>query len=122
MTKNRLRFGEYRMIIQELRAEFNEYFQSLDPELILWLDQSAQWKGVIEHLKKDFKLIEYRGSQLEVKAEVELTWAKGDRPRFILYLPGLTRDTLTVLKEYEFSGRVFEETILYCFRRWGIEF
>jgi hypothetical protein len=23
------------MIIQELRAEFNEYFQSIDPELIL---------------------------------------------------------------------------------------
>jgi len=110
------------MIIQELRAEFNEYFQSIDPELILWLDHSAQWKEVIEHLKKDFKLIEYRGSQLEVKAEVEHTWAKGDRPKFILYLPGLTRDTLTVLKEYEFSGKVFEETILHCFRRWGIEF
>ena len=110
------------MIIQELSAEFNEYFQSLDPELILWLDHSAQWKGVIEHLKRDFKLIEYRGSQLEVKAEVELTWAKGDRPKFILYLPGLTRDALTVLKEYEFSGRVLEETILYCFRRLGIEF
>ena len=40
------------MIIQELRAEFYEYFQSLDPELILWLGHSAQWKGVIEHLKK----------------------------------------------------------------------
>lgn len=25
------------MIIQELRAEFNEYFQSLDPELILFV-------------------------------------------------------------------------------------
>jgi hypothetical protein len=86
------------------------------------VDDSAQWKGVIEHLKKDFKLIEYRRSQLEVKAEVELTWAKGSRPKFILYLPGLTRDALTVLKEYEFSGKVFEETILHCFRRWGIEF
>jgi hypothetical protein len=110
------------MIIQELRAEFNEYFQSIDPELILWLDHSAQWKGIIDHLKKDFRVIEYRGSQLEVKAEVELTWAKGDRPKFILYLPGLTRDSLTVLKEYECSGKVFEETILHCFRRWGIEF
>ncbi len=110
------------MIIQELRAEFKEYFQSVDPELILWLDPSSQWKGVIEHLRKDFELIEYRGSQLEVKAEVELTWAKGKRPKFVLYLPGLTRDNLTVLKEYEFSGKVFEETILQCFRRWGIEF
>jgi len=110
------------MIIQELRAEFNEYFQSLDPELILWLDPSSQWKGVIEHLGRDFELIEYRGSQLEVKAKVELTWAKGKRPKFVLYLPGLTRDNLTVLKEYEFSGKVFEETILQCFRRWGIEF
>jgi hypothetical protein len=110
------------MIIQELRAEFNEYFQSIDPELILWLDHSGQWKGIIEHLRKDFELIEYRGSQLEIKAKVELTWAKGKRPKFILYLPGLTRDNLTVLKEYEFSGKVFEETILQCFRRWGIEF
>ncbi len=110
------------MIIQELRAEFNEYFQSVNPELILWLDPSSQWKGVIEHLRKDFELIEYRGSQLEVKAEVELTWAKGKKPKFVLYLPCLTRDNLTVLKEYEFSGKVFEETILQCFRRWGIEF
>ena len=110
------------MIIQELRAEFNEYFQSPDAELILWIDPTAQWKGIIEHFKRDFRLVRYRGSQLEVKAEVELTWAKGGRPKFILYLPGLTHDTLTVLKEYEFSGRVFEETILYCFRRWGIEF
>lgn len=45
------------MIIQELRAEFNEYFQSSEAELILWLDPSSQWKGVIEHLKKDFKLV-----------------------------------------------------------------
>ena len=110
------------MIVQELRAEFNEYFQSPDAELILWLDPSAQWNGVIEHLKKDFSLVEYRGSQLEVKAEVELTWAKGQRPKFVLYLPGLTRDALTVLKEYEFAGKVFEETILQSFRRWGIEF
>lgn len=43
------------MIIQELRAEFNEYFQSLDPELILWLDHSVQWKEVINHLKRDFR-------------------------------------------------------------------
>jgi hypothetical protein len=57
------------MIIQELRAEFNEYFQSPDAEIILWLDPQSQWKGVIEHLKKDFRLVEYNGSQLEVKAD-----------------------------------------------------
>ena len=110
------------MVIQELKAEFNEYFQSPDAELILWIDPSAQWKGIIEHFKKDFRLVEYKGSQLEVKAEVELTWAKGERPKFVLYLPGMPLDALTVLKEYEFSGKVFEKTILHCFRRWGIEF
>ena len=110
------------MIIQELRAEFNEYFQSPDAELILWIDPMAQWKGIIEYFKKDFWLIEYKGSQLEVKAEVELIWAKGNKPKFVLYLPRLTRDTLAVVKDYEFSGKVFEETILHCFRRWGIEF
>ncbi len=110
------------MIIQELRAEFSEYFQSPDAELILWLDPFAQWKGVVEYLKHDFRLVKYNGSQLEVKAEVELTWKKNVRPKFVLYLPGLTREDLSVLKEYEFSGKVFEETILQSFRRWGVEF
>jgi len=40
------------MIIQELRAEFNEYFQSPDAELILWLDPERGWRGVIEHPRK----------------------------------------------------------------------
>jgi len=40
------------MIIQELRAEFNEYFQSPDAELILWFDPKRGWRGVIEHLRK----------------------------------------------------------------------
>jgi len=57
-----------------------------------------------------------------VKAEVELAWKKNIRPKFILYLPGLTREDLSVLKEYEFSGKVFEKTVLQCFRRWGVEF
>lgn len=110
------------MIIQELRAEFNEYFASPNAELIMWLDPSTQWNGVIKHLKTDFRVVEFKGSQLEVKAEVELTRKKGDIPKFVLYLPGLTRNDLTVLKEYEFSGKVFEETILQAFRRWGIDF
>ena len=37
------------MIIQELRADFKEYFQSLHPEIILWFHYSAQLKAVIEH-------------------------------------------------------------------------
>jgi len=110
------------MIIQELKAEFNEYFQSPDAELVLWLDKDKEWRGVIKYLKNDFRIIEFNGSQLEVKAEVELAWDRGERPRFILYLGGLHRDDLTVLKEYEFSGKVFEETILQAFARWGLEF
>jgi len=110
------------MIIQELKAEFNEYFQSPDAELILWLDPEREWRGVIKYLKNDFRIIEFNGSQLEVKAQVELTWDKGERPKFVLYLGGLCRDDLTVLKEYEFSGKVFEETILQAFARWGLEF
>jgi len=73
-------------------------------------------------LKHDFRLVEYNGSQLEGKAEVELTWKENVRPKFILYLPGLTREDLSVLKEYEFSGKVFEKTVLQSFRRWGVEF
>jgi len=110
------------MILQELRGEFNEYFQSSNAELILWLDPERQWRGVIEHLKDDFRIVEFNGSQLEVKAEVELTWDKGERPKFVLYLGGLSRDDLTVLKEYEFSGKVFEETILQALAQWGLEF
>ena len=110
------------MILQELRAEFNEYFQSQDAELILWLDREAQWQGVVDHLIEEFEVIRYRGSQLEVKSEVELRWAGGEGPRFILYLPGLTREDLSVLKEYEYSGKVFEETLLQSFRRWGVDF
>ncbi|MFQ6067599.1 MAG: hypothetical protein ACE5K3_10035 [bacterium] len=99
------------MIIQELKAQFNEYFQSSNAELILWLDPERQWRGVIEHFN-DFRIVEFKGSQLEVKAEVELTWDKGERPKFVLYLGGLSREDLTVLREYEFSGKVFEETLL----------
>lgn len=110
------------MIIHELKTEFNEYFQALDAELILWLDPAGQWKGIVERLKDEFRTVEYKGSQLEVKAEVELTWAKGEHPKYVLYLPGLSRESLTVLKEYEFSGKVFEQTILQAFRRWGMEF
>jgi hypothetical protein len=47
------------MIIQELKAEFNEYFQSPDAELVLWLDPERQWRGVIKYLKNDFRIIEY---------------------------------------------------------------
>jgi len=110
------------MIIHELRSEFNEYFASSNAELILWLDPERQWRGVIEHLKNDFRIVEFNGSQLEVKAKVELTWDKGERPKFVLYLGGLSRDDLTVSKEYEFSGKVFEETILQALARWGLEF
>jgi len=110
------------MIIQELKAEFNEYFQSPDAELILWLDPERQWRGVVEYLKNDFSIVKFNGSQLEVKAEVELTWDKGERPKFVLYLGGLSRDDLTVLKEYEFSSKVFEESILQALARWGLEF
>jgi len=110
------------MIIPELKAEFNEYFQSPDAELILWLDPERQWRGVIEHLKNDFRIVQYAGSQLEVKAEVELAWDKGERPKFVLYPGGISRDDLIVLKEYEFSGKIFEETILQAFARWGLEF
>jgi len=110
------------MIIQELKAEFNEYFQSPEAELILWLDPERQWRGVIRHLKDDFLVVEFNGSQLEVKARVELAWDKGERPKFVLYLGGLSRDDLTVLKEYEFSDRVFEDTILQSLARWGLEF
>jgi len=77
---------------------------------------------VIKYLKNDFRIIEFKGSQLEVKAQVELTWDRGEQPKFVLYLGGLNRDDLTVLKEYEFSGKVFEETILQAFARWGLEF
>ena len=44
------------MIIQELKAEFSEYFASSNAELILWLDREKQWRGVIEHLKDDFRV------------------------------------------------------------------
>jgi hypothetical protein len=110
------------MIIKELKAEFNEYFNSPNAELIVWLDPERQWNGVIKHLKGDFRIVEYNGSQLEVKAEVELAWDRREKPKFILYLGGLSRDNLTVLKEYEFSGKIFEETILQAFTRWGLEF
>lgn len=110
------------MIIKELKAEFNEYFQLADAELILWLDRNLEWKGIIEHLRSDFKVEDYRGSQLEIKSNVELTWAKGETPKFILYLGGMKKESLTVLKEYEFSGKVFEYSILQAFGRWGVRF
>ena len=110
------------MILQEVRGEFNEYFQSSNAELILWLDPERQWRGVIEHLKDDFRIVEFNGSQLEVKAEVELTWDRSERPKFVLYLGGLSREDLTILKEYEFSGKVFEKTILQALTQWGLEF
>jgi len=110
------------MIIKELKAEFNEYFQLPDAELILWLDRDLEWKGILDHLRSDFKIIEYRGSQLEIKSDVELTRAKGERPKFILYLGEMKRESLTVLKEYEFSGKVFEDSILKALGRWGLRF
>lgn len=110
------------MIVQELRAQFNAYFKSTDAEVVLWLDPERQWKGVIEHLRDDFRIVEFNGSQLEVKAEVELTWDRSERPKFVLYLGGLSREDLTILKEYEFSGKVFEKTILQALTQWGFEF
>lgn len=56
---------------------------------------------MIEHLKNDFQIVEFNGSQLEVKTEVELTWDKGERPKFVLYLGRLSWDDLTVLKEID---------------------
>ena len=108
------------MIVESIAAEFNRYFQSPEAELIIWLDPHREWGGVIGFLKERFSLVQYSGSQLEAKAAVELAWAKGEKPRFVLYLPGLDRDALSVLKEYEFSGKVFAETPLAALERWGV--
>ncbi|MBI3014549.1 MAG: hypothetical protein HYY65_05705 [Candidatus Tectomicrobia bacterium] len=110
------------MLLQELRAEFNEYFQLPGGQLILWLDPGVQWRGVVPQLTGDFQVVTYQGSQLEVKAAVELAWARKERPRFVLYLPGLSAVRLNVLKEYEFCGKVYEESILQALRRWDVEF
>ena len=106
------------MIVQELGTEFTEHFQAGWP-MILWLDPRREWEGMVPHLAAEFDLVLYEGSQLAMKAEVELA-SEGVRRRWLLYAP-LRREDLTVLKEYEFSARVFDESLLSALKRWGVE-
>jgi hypothetical protein len=109
------------MLVQELRAEFGPYFSGAPAWLILWLDKTGEWDGVVDHLKGEFELLRYRGSLMELKAAVEFAWQEGKKPKFVLYVPRVKRESLGVLKEYEFLGRVFDATILAKLREWGME-
>jgi hypothetical protein len=61
-------------------------------------------------------LVKYEGSELELRVKIELEPAQ--KPR-IVYVP-LSRQALSVLKEYEFTLPVWDEGLLHALRRWGV--
>jgi len=110
-------------ILVELRSVIADAFREGRPfpnqigKWILWLDADREWERLLDRIGDDWELVRYQGSQLEIRVILECE--KGRRPRLI-YVP-LRRDELTVLKEYEFLGPVFERPLLKALREWGVE-
>jgi hypothetical protein len=110
-------------ILVELRAAITEAFSRArrpgdrGPGWVLWLDGGREWERVLDRVGNAWDLVRYSGSQLEIRVKLERE--QSDRPRLV-YVP-LGRDQLTVLKEYEFRGPVFEKPLLATLREWGVE-
>jgi hypothetical protein len=103
-------------ILGELRAEVQEALRRSTSRTLLWLDPQHEWERLLDRLATEIELVKYAGSQLERRMKIEVEPIKTSR---IVYLP-LTRQTLSALKEYEFTLPVWDEGLLYALRRWGV--
>ncbi len=104
-------------ILAELQADIREALRSGPARTLLWLDPERQWERLLDRLPAEFDLLKYDGSQLQLRAVIERRPV--DKPR-IVYVP-LSRQALTVLKEYEFILPVWDESLLHALRRWGVD-
>ena len=104
-------------ILAELRADIHEALRGSASRTLLWLDPQREWERLLDQLTTELELLKYDGSQLQLRATIERRPA--ERPR-IVYVP-LSRQALTVLKEYEFILPVWDEGLLPALRRWGVE-
>jgi hypothetical protein len=103
-------------ILAELRAEVQTTWQRSPIQTVLWLDPQCEWERLLDQLAAELELVKYAGSQLELRVKLELEPTK--QPR-IVYVP-LPRQALSVLKEYEFTLPVWDESLLHALRRWGV--
>jgi PglZ domain-containing protein len=103
-------------ILSELRAEVQAVWQRSPTQTVLWLDPQHEWERLLDQLAAELELVKYAGSQLELRVKIELEPAQ--QPR-IVYVP-LPRQALSVLKEYEFTLPVWDESLLHALRRWGV--
>jgi hypothetical protein len=109
-------------ILVELRASIAETLRraravrAAQP-WVLWLDAEREWEQLLDRVGKDWEILRYQGSQVEMRARLERE--RPERPR-IVYVP-LDRAHLTVLKEYEFLVPVFDKPLLGALREWGVE-
>ncbi len=105
------------MILAELRADIHDALRNGLDRTLLWLDPQREWERLLDRLAAEFEIHKYDGSQLELRAKIERSSV--EKPR-IVYVP-LSRQALTVLKEYEFTLPVWDESLLHALRRWGVD-
>lgn len=103
------------MIINWLKQEFDTFFKQTDK--ILWFDTKGEYKELLGFLKDDFSLLEFNGSQLELKYKVE---SEPDK-KWILYLP-IEKDKLLYLKEYEFTSKIFNVSLYKFLEKKDVKF
>lgn len=102
-------------ILAQFRADTQEALRNNHAKALLWLDPHREWERLVDQLPSELGLLKYDGSQLHLRAEIERK--SSGKPR-IVYVP-LSRQELTVLKEYEFILPVWDEDLLHALRRWG---
>jgi hypothetical protein len=104
-------------VLAELQAEVQEALRRGPTNTLLWLDPQREWERLLGQLAGELELVKYDGSQLELRARIELEPAEGSR---IICVP-LPREALTAMKEYEFTLPVWDEELLHALRRWGVD-
>jgi hypothetical protein len=80
-------------ILGELRAEVQEALQWSASRTLLWLDPQHEWERSLDQLATELELVEYAGSQLELRMKIEVEPTQTSR---IVYLP-LARQALSAL-------------------------
>jgi hypothetical protein len=103
-------------VLSKLRVEVREALQRSASRTLLWLDPQHEWERLLDQLATELELVEYAGSQRELRMKIEVESIQTSR---IVYLP-LARQALSDLEEYEFTLPVWDEGLLHALRRWGV--
>ena len=71
-------------ILGELRAEVQEARQRSASRTLLWLDPQHEWERLLDQLATELELVEYAGSQRELRMKIEVESIQTSRIVYLL--------------------------------------